>query len=211
MFKRFDYAVGRSLGDGKSFCDASAALMVGAVHDAGSAVETTEGAPGDILYRMELVAPDMAVGIRCRQVADDSSAEIDVDDLQAAADAEDRTVLARESVEQGKLGVVKRRIDVDIRVAAVRLSQPGGGDIASARQQEGVESVRIFRAQADLIRDAEAGQRVLIIFRSGRYPGDEDVHTMTIEAFLYHMASGSEKSRISRRAAKSGYRRRICA
>ena len=72
------------------------------------------------------------------QVLMEGPAEVDVEDLAAAADGEDREVHAEGRVEQGTLALISHRVDpgdLGHRLLAVRLRR----HIAPAGQHEGVE------------------------------------------------------------------------
>lgn len=176
VFEGFDDAVGGALGDHKSRTDPAAPLVVGAVDRAGIAVEAAEDGAGGIGHLMELVAAGIFVGGSGGEILDDISAKIDVDDLQAPADAKHRFFVQDESMEKIELGLIQDGIDGG--GAPILLAKAAGMDVPSAGKQQAVTEAGFLRTEADSERNAKGGQGRFVIFG---VPGDtcnENTHMM---------------------------------
>ncbi len=90
MLQGFDYAVPGCLRDGKRSSDGAAALMMRAVDQAGVLIKLKEERAGHVVCRMDLIPPFITVPVCGGQILDQGSAEVDVDDLHASADAKNR-------------------------------------------------------------------------------------------------------------------------
>ena len=139
MVNGFDHiVVGAAAVDDKPFTASEDSLMMGAVMEEPGSEEFTE--PASFLYAagMHLISfvelPRMAEG--CRQVLDQGPAEIDVDDLVAAADTKDRFLCFDKGIQHVKLQIVQRIKD---HIASVQLLAVADGiDIPAARDQQAI-------------------------------------------------------------------------
>lgn len=136
VFDRFGDAVRGPLCDGQPGADPAAALMVGAVDLTDGRAEGGKGGAGTGPDGMGLVLAGPAVKGGGRQILDQAAAEIDIEDLHAAADAKDRFSGFEEGVKQGKLRFIQRAVDAG--GALILLPEPGRVDIAAAGQQKPV-------------------------------------------------------------------------
>ena len=139
MMDRFDDAILRAPAvDDKSFPAPEDSLMMRTVMKEPGSEEVTEPASFFCAAGMDLVCfvtfPGMPEG--GWQMLDHGSAEVDIDDLVAAADTQDRLLRFDKGVQNIKLQVIQRV--KDHKASVQLLAVAGGIDIASARDQQAV-------------------------------------------------------------------------
>ena len=134
MDQSFCNPVRRRLNGEKSSAGNAAALMMGAVDQAGPSVELVKDGAWSVEGRMDLIMTDVFMAEAGGKLLDDRSAEVDVDDLQTSADAQHRLSGRDKGVQKRKLRFVQRR--VHIFGAMVFLSEPFRADISAAGQQK---------------------------------------------------------------------------
>lgn len=144
-----------------------------------AAVEAVQQGAGNGSYRMELIPAGVPVGSAGGEILYDIPAKIDVDDLQAAADAEDRLAVQNKGVEKIELGLVQMRIDRD--GTAIFLAEPVRVDVSAAGKQQTVAAGGHLRPEADHKGHAAGSERRFIIFGVFSDTCNENTHMM-IEA-----------------------------
>lgn len=163
MFQRFDSIVGCGLRDRKTASDAPAALVMGAVDNAGISIETVHDGAWNIIHRMKLVMPGILMSLAGRKILDDISAEIYIDHLQAFADTKHRFPGPDESIQKVKLGVIDDR--VYCFRAKIGLPESSGMNIPAAREQEFIIGRNAAGAERCIERNRKEGQRFFVICR----------------------------------------------
>lgn len=174
VFQGFSNTVRGGLRDRKMAPDPPAALMMSAVDGAGISVETVKDRTGSVLNRMKLIASGILMRPAGREILNDISAEVYVDDLQSPADAEDRFPGPDEHIEKGELYVVQRRVDRS--GTKVRLSEPGGMNIPAAREQELVIDRKVRRRKVCAEGDRKMSQCFFVVFCVFRETGNQNIH-----------------------------------
>jgi hypothetical protein len=144
-FDRLDHAVGAPRHRAQAAAEPPHRLMVDRVdHDLRLAVHVAEQAPlldrDRVLHRLHVRrAVGHAVAVLLRQMRDQIAAERDVQDLHAAADAENGEPVASErGAYQGQLEGVALAADVVVR-GMRRAAVVVGRDVAAAGQQQTAE------------------------------------------------------------------------
>lgn len=130
MLQRFRNLVRGSLRDHKSAADASAALMMGAVDQAGAAAEPMQQRTGQTVGRMDLVFLKEFVLVCRRKVLDQITVEIDIDKLHPPADAKDWFSGQEKGMQKSKLSPVQRFVHRNRSL--VFLAEPGRMKITAA-------------------------------------------------------------------------------
>ena len=111
-------------------------LVVGAVGGKVSAVVLSQPAIGCGSGHMDLVFGDPLVTAKLGNVLDQAATKMDVDDLMAFTDAQDRFVCVGESIQDGKLFVIQ--FGIDALGTIDRLTIAGWIYIGTARQDQAV-------------------------------------------------------------------------
>lgn len=107
MYNGFRHVIGSILDNKKIPAGGAYALVMGAVYGKITAVKLLEYGSGKRMAWMDLIPVRILVQGICREILDDPSSEIDVDNLHPFADAEDRFAGAYKSIEHGELLSVK--------------------------------------------------------------------------------------------------------
>ncbi len=139
-------------------------LMVGGVYFGAAAVELVkEIAPSEITVKniVKLVAPDPFVGFGGIDMLRDVAAEMDVDELEPFADAENGLFLCRETGKDLKLQDIQ--FCVDVAGAVVGLTEKGGCDVAAAGEQKVCGIVRLGGIHADKAGNAHPSYNIFIV------------------------------------------------
>lgn len=170
VLQRFRGAVRCGLGDRKVMSDFPAALMVGAVDNAGISIEAVQNRAVSAAHRMKLVMSDVLMDLTGRKMLNDIAAEKYVDDLHSLTDAEDRSVGPDKGIQKGELRGVQHR--VHMLGTKIGLSKPGGMDISSARKQKLVIGRKSIGMEICTKGNGEKGQGSFIIFCGSRSTGN---------------------------------------
>lgn len=170
MLQRFRNLVRGSLRDHKSAADASAALMMGAVDQAGAAAEPMQQRTGQTVRRMDLVFLKKSVPVGRRKVLDQIAAEIDIDKLHSPADAKDWFPGQEKGMQESKLDPVQRLVRRNRSL--VFLAEPGRMKITAAGQQKFVIGRQLCRIQIGFRRNMAKREDSFVISGIFRNTGD---------------------------------------
>lgn len=167
----FCHVVRRALNDAKARTRPSDTLMMRAVDGKGRTVKGAENASGLCLGGMHLILETIFVEGMCRQILNDASTEIDINQLHAFADAENGKPSFSILIEQGELSAIQNGFDD--AGAMVGLSEQRRIDVAAAWKNK---RVGIFRLPVGKKKaaGAELCQCILVIVRLIRRLGDEN-------------------------------------
>ena len=133
-------------------------LMVRTVDDKSRAVQRAQEAAFGADRVQAVMSVDLAVAF---DMLAQRAAEIDVEDLQPAADAEDRSSHAQKIVDERQFMLVVRFVDV--LCAIYRLSVKARVHIAPAGQQQNVRALRRFSEWR-----ADERERIFVILQAYR-------------------------------------------
>lgn len=133
-------------------------LMVGAVDRKARAVQRTQQPRRSMNDVQTVAAAHLGVA---QNVLVQRAAEIDVEELQAAADADDGLSLTQKFVNERKLTFVT--CCVNVRRAAERATVKARVDVAPAGQQQEIRLPGRFRASC-----ADERERIFVIFQAYR-------------------------------------------
>ena len=158
MCDRLDRAVGSASEDLQSFAQGFDGLMVGAVDREARAIQCAQQARRGMNDVQAVAAALLGVA---QNVPVKRAAEKDIDELQAAADADDGLSPAQKFVNERKLAFVARFINV--RRAADRAAVKTRVDVAPAGKQQNVRVLRRFGE-----RRADQRERIFVIFQAYR-------------------------------------------
>lgn len=100
------------LSDNKTISSPSAALMMGAVDTAGTAIEFIQKGIRCSVHQMRLILFIILVEKAGGKILDDISAEIDIYNLDSSADAENRFSGPDKVIQQRKLYVIQGRVHI---------------------------------------------------------------------------------------------------
>ena len=179
MFHCFRHPVRGPLGNGESGSNPAAALMVRAVYLAERRAKGGEKGTGFRLGLVCLILAGPAVERGGGEVLDQVAAQVHIDDLHAAADAEDRLSGLQERMEQGKL----RFVQSFVRGCGtpVLLTETGRMDVTASGQQKLVIRGQVFRVKRGFTANPAAGQGMFIVRCISGYTGDQNRHIITCE------------------------------
>lgn len=156
-------------------------LMVGAVDQAGAAVQAVQEGIAGTAYGMELIAAVEAVAVCRGKILNQAAAEADVDDLQPPADAEDRFFGLQEAEKKPELQPVQLRVDRP--GALIFLTEPGRVDVAAARQKQPVIGRQVRRVKRGIKIGAAERESVFVVGGILRDTGDKDFHSLFRNVF----------------------------
>lgn len=125
---------------------------------------------------MELIFIDIPVGAAGGKILYDISAKIDIDDLQAAADAENRFSGLNKGIQNGELRPVKLRIYKE--GALILLAEKPGMYISAAGKQQPVTAGSHLRVKTCDKGDAAGSEGGFIIFGVLMNTRNENTHMM---------------------------------
>ena len=158
MRDRLDRAVGSAGEDLQPLTQGFDGLMVGAVDREARAVQRTQQSRCGMDNVQTVAAAHLGVA---QNVLVQRAAEIDVEELQAAADADDGLSRAQKFINERKLAFVTRFINV--RRAAERATVKARMNVAPAGEQQKVCVLGRFRASC-----ADERERIFVIFQAYR-------------------------------------------
>ena len=158
MSDRLGCAVGSAGKDLQPLTQGFDGLMVGAVDREARTVQRTQQSRCGMDNVQMVAAAHLGVA---QNVLVQRAAERNVDELQAAADADDGLSLAQKFVNERKLTFVTRFINV--RRAADRAAIKARVDVAPAGQQQNVRVLRRFGE-----RRTDQRERIFVIFQAYR-------------------------------------------
>lgn len=164
MDKPLDHVIPGAADRDQSSACAVYRLMVGGVYFVAVSVELVkEIAPSEIAVKniVKLVAPDPSVGFGGVDMLRDVTAEMDVDELEPFADAENGLFLCRETGKDLKLQDIQ--FCVDVAGAVVGLTEKGRRDVAAAGEQKMCGVVRPSGIHADRAGNAHPFYDIFIV------------------------------------------------
>ena len=158
MRDRLDRAVGSASEDLQSFAQGFDGLMVGAVDREARAVQRAQQTRRGMDDVRAVAAAYLIVAVN---VPVQRAAERDVEELQAAADADDGLSRAQKFVNKSKLTPVTRFIDISRAVDLLTIK--ARMNVAPAGQQKEIRLPGRFRASC-----ADERERIFVIFQAYR-------------------------------------------
>ncbi len=174
MLDGFGNAVGGSLGDSKTGARPSDPLMMGAVDQAGRAVQAVEDASGIIEGCMDLILFAPLVQSAGRKVLDQRASKIEIQKLHALADTKNRTTALNKEVKESKLRPIQLR--VDMFRALIFLMEEGRINVSPSRQQETAAGRGRFRGETGEERRPQFPESSFIIRSFGWNTGNQNSH-----------------------------------
>ena len=158
MCDGLERAVRRAGGGAEPCAQRIRRLMVRAVDEKVRAVQRAQKAAAGRDGVQAVAAVQLAVAAN---VLAQRAAEVDVEDLEPPADADDRLSGAQEKVDERKLARVA--LVVDVRRAVDRLAVEARVHVSAAGEQENVRRLDRFRGAR-----ADQRERVLVVFQAYR-------------------------------------------